>query len=211
MSAVLWWNNVYALPQLKLDQDLRFRHCCSGEKEESCLLVKKHTWEDAHPILLASTVVHGKSQSTTTSRVTLICKWLDWHSLHDSFLLCHLETQHSMNPGKGEGWTSWWNNILFWPHLQLFKYKVYMLQRHVFPSDHDWWNSKFILPGITVHSFQAFFTSGQSILLESYPHSCQSMTDYGKSLTFFQLAFFFFLLFTNLFQNSTASFLQGNT
>jgi len=37
------------------------------------------------------------------------------------------------------------------------------------------------------------------------------MTDYGKSLTFFQLAFFFFLLFTNLFQNSTASFLQGNT
>lgn len=133
MSAVLWWNYVHALLQLKLDQDLYFKRGCSGEKKKSCLLVKKHTPEDAHPILLENTVVHGKSQSTTTG-VTLICKWSEQHSLHDSLLLCALEIQLPLNAGKGEVWTSWWNNISFGPQLQLFKYKV--SYEGMFPRDH---------------------------------------------------------------------------
>lgn len=93
-----------------------FRHGCSGEKvKKSCLLLKEHTPEAAHPILLASTAMHAKSQSTTISGVTLIHKWSEWHLFHDSFLLWPLKIQHPLNPGKRVDWTSWWNNIPFWP------------------------------------------------------------------------------------------------
>lgn len=169
--AVLWWSNVCALLQLKLDQDSSVSDSLQTwllwrnrkgllASERACSRIRM--LKNLHSILLATTIVHSKSQSTTTSRVTPICKRSEWYSLHDSLLLPPLEIQHPLNPGKAEGWTSRWNNmknnIPIWTQSQLFKCKVYIyIMKAGFPQTPGlWWNSQLILPAVMVHSFQTF-------------------------------------------------------
>lgn len=68
-------------------------------------------------------------------------------------LLCPSEVQHFLNTVKGECWTLWWNNILFWPQLQLFIHKLYVLWRYVSCREvRGCDENRFTLPEILAHS-----------------------------------------------------------
>lgn len=151
--------------------------------------MKKHIPGAAHPVLPASTAVHGTSQTTTTSGAT--------HSLQEPLLLCPSEIQHPLNSGKGEGWTSWWSSISLW----LFKYNSHVLWRQVFHRDHGCAEPE---DCNTCNPFPSgIFTSGPGTLLECDLYRCQWFC--GKSLTFSQPGFFLYL-FTSISHHS--SFLQ---